>query len=50
MMTDLISLASLLFAVFTAGVAVGRHVEKVDRLSRKSDDEERRMQSKNDRR
>ena len=37
-------------AVFGTGVAVGRIVEKIERLERKKEDEEHRNTSKNDRR
>ena len=50
MMMDYITLAGFILAVFGAGVAVGRIVEKIERLDRKKDDEEHKNTSKNDRR
>ena len=50
MMTDYITLAGFILAVFGTGVAVGRIVEKIDRLERKKEDEEHNNTSKNDRR
>ena len=49
-MTDYITLAGFILAVFGTGVAVGRIVEKIDRLERKKEDEEHNNTSKNDRR
>ena len=49
MMTDYITLAGFILAVFGTGVAVGRIVEKIDRLERKKEDEEQNNTSKNDR-
>ena len=50
MMTDYITLARFILAVFGTGVAVGRIVEKIDRLERKKEDKEHNNTSKNDRR
>ena len=50
MMTDYITLAGFILGVFGTGVAVGRIVEKIDRLERKKEDEEHNNTSKNDRR
>ena len=50
MMTDYITLAGFILAVFGTGVAVGRIVEKIDRLERKKEDEAHNNTSKNDRR
>ena len=49
-MTDYITLAGFILGVFGTGVAVGRIVEKIDRLERKKEDEEHNNTSKNDRR
>ena len=49
MMTYYITLAGFILAVFGTGVAVGRIVEKIDRLERKKEDEEHKNTSKNDR-
>lgn len=48
MLMEYISLWGFLLAVFTAGIAVGILVEKINRLDRKSDLIEK-LQSKNDR-
>ena len=40
MMIDYITLAGFILAVFVSGVAVGKHVEKVERLIRRKEDEE----------
>ena len=50
MMTDYITLARFILAVFGTGVAVGRIVEKIDRLERKKEDKEHNNTSKHDRR
>ena len=50
MMTDYITLAGFILGVFGTGVAVGRIVEKIDRLEHKKEDEEHNNTSKNDRR
>ena len=50
MMTDYKTLAGFMLAVFGTGVAVGRIVEKIERLERKKEDEEHINTSKNDRR
>ena len=50
MMMDYLTLAGFILAVFGTGVAVGRIVEKIDRLERKKEDEEHNNTSKNDRR
>ena len=39
-MTDYITLAGFILAVFGTGVAVGKFVEKIERLDRKQEDEE----------
>ena len=49
MMTDYITLAGFILAVFGTGVAVGKLVEKIERLDRKSEDEEHKNTSKNNR-
>ena len=50
MMMDYITLAGFILAVFGTGVAVGKIVEKIERLERKKEDEEHKNTSKNDRR
>ncbi|MCI6244020.1 MAG: hypothetical protein MR646_12215 [Agathobacter sp.] len=50
MMMDYITLAEFILAVFGTGVAVGKIVEKIERLERKKEDEEHNSTSKNDRR
>ena len=50
MMMDYITLAGFILAVFGTGVAVGRIVEKIERLDRRKDDEEHKNTNKNDRR
>ena len=50
MMMDYITLAGFILAVFGAGIAVGRIVEKIERLDRKREDEEHKDTSKNNRR
>ena len=50
MMMDCITLAGFILAVFGTGVAVGKIVEKIERLERKKEDEEQNTTSKNDRR
>ena len=50
MMIDYISLAGFILAVFVAGVAVGRFVEKIERLTRQMEDEGHKDAHKNDRR
>ena len=49
MMMEYITLAGFILAVFGSGVAVGRIVEKIERLDRKKEDEEHKNTSKNDR-
>ena len=49
MMTDYITLAGFVLAIFVAGIAVGRFTEKVDRYISKNEDEEHKNTSKNDR-
>ena len=49
MMMDYITLAGFILAVFGTGVAVGKIVEKIERLERKKEDEEHNNTSKNDR-
>ena len=48
-MMDYISLAGLILAVFVFGVAVGKLVEKIERLSRKKENEDSINANKNDR-
>ena len=50
MMMDYISLAGFILAVFVAGIAVGKFAEKIERLTRRIEDEEHRDAHKNDRR
>ncbi len=50
MMTDYISLAGFILAVFVAGIGVGRFAEKMERLTREMEDKEHRDAHKNDRR
>ena len=50
MMMEYITLAGFILAVFGTGVAVGKLVEKIERLDRKREDEEHKNTSKNDRR
>jgi hypothetical protein len=42
MMMDYIALAGFILSVFVAGVAVGKLVEKIERLDRRQEDEEHR--------
>lgn len=49
MMMDYITLAGFILAVFGTGVAVGKTVEKIERLDRSKEDEEHNNTSKNDR-
>ena len=49
MIMDYITLAGFILAVFGTGVAVGKLVEKIERLDRRKEDEEHRNTSKNDR-
>ena len=49
MMMDYITLAEFILAIFGTGVAVGKIVEKIERLERKKEDEEHNNTSKNDR-
>ena len=49
MMMEYITLAGFVLAVFGTGVAVGRIVEKIERLDRKREDEEHISTSKNNR-
>ena len=49
MMMDCITLAGFILAVFGTGVAVGKIVEKIERLDRKREDEEHISTSKNNR-
>lgn len=46
MTMDLITVAGFSLAVFVFGVAVGRHVEKIERYIRKSEDEEHKSTKK----
>ena len=50
MMMEYITLAGFILAVFGTGVAVGKLVEKIERLDRRREDEENKRTSKNDRR
>ncbi|MCI5882698.1 MAG: hypothetical protein MRZ84_01505 [Eubacterium sp.] len=50
LIVGVITLAGFVLAVFGAGVAVGRLVEKIERLDRRKEDEEHKNTSKNDRR
>ena len=47
-MMDYISLAGFILAVFVFGVTVGKLVEKIERLSRKKEDEDSMYANKND--
>ena len=49
MMMEYITLAGFVLAVYGTGVAVGKIVEKIERLDRKREDEEHISTSKNDR-
>ena len=49
-MMDYIALGGFVLSVFVAGVAVGKFVEKVERLTREKENEEHRNARKNDRR
>ena len=49
MMMDFITLAGFMLAVFGAGVAVGRMVEKIERLYQRKENEEHKNTNKNDR-
>ena len=49
MMMEYITLAGFVLAVFGTGVAVGKIVEKIERLDRKCEDEEYMNTSKNNR-
>lgn len=49
MTMDYITLAGFILAVFGTGVAVGKIVEKIERLERRREDEEHKNTSKNDR-
>lgn len=49
MMTDYITLVGFILAVFGTGVAVGKLVEKIERLDRRQEDEEHKNTSKNNR-
>ena len=42
MMMDYISLAGFILSVFVAGIAVGKFAEKIERLTRRIEDEEHR--------
>lgn len=50
MMMEYITLAGFVLAVFIAGIAVGKLVEKIERALREKEDEEHKSTSKNDRR
>ena len=49
MMMDFITLVGFMLAVFGAGVAVGRMVEKIERLDQRKENEEHKNTNKNDR-
>ena len=49
MMMEYITLVGFVLAVFGTGVAVGKIVEKIERLDRKREDEEHISTSKNNR-
>ena len=49
MIMDYITLAVFILAVFGTGVAVGKIVDKIERLDRRKEDEEHKNTSKNDR-
>lgn len=49
MMMDYITLAGFILAVFGTGVAVGKIVEKIERLDRKNENEEHKNTNKNNR-
>ena len=49
MMMEYITLAGFVLSVFGTGVAVGKIVEKIERLDRKREDEEHISTSKNNR-
>ena len=49
-MMDYISLAGFILAVFVFGVAVGKLVEKIEKLSRKNENEDSINANKSDRR
>ena len=49
MVMEYITLAGFVLAVFGTGVAVGKIVEKIERLDRKREDEEHISTSKNNR-
>ena len=49
-MMDYISLAGFILAVFVFGVAVGKLVEKIEKLSRMKENEDSINANKNDRR
>ena len=49
MMMDYITIASYTLAVFGAGVAVGKLIEKINRLDQKTEDKDKHIR-KNDRR
>lgn len=50
MMMEYITLAGFVLAIFGTGVAVGKIVEKINRLDRSINDAEHKYTSKNDRR
>lgn len=49
MMMDFITLAGFMLAVLGTGVAVGRMVEKIERLDQRKENEEHKNTNKNDR-
>ena len=50
MMTEYITLASFVLAIFVFGVAVGKLVDKIERFDRLKDSEEHNDANKNNRR
>lgn len=49
LMMEYIALAGFMLAVFIAGIAVGRLVEKIERFLREKEDQDHKSTSKNDR-
>ena len=47
MMMDYITIAGYTLAVFGAGVAVGKLVEKIERLDRKTEDKDKHIRKNN---
>lgn len=50
MMMDWITLSGFVLAVFSFGIAIGKLIEKIERLSRENEDQEHKNKRKNDRR